>query len=173
MSAIYARLILLLLIGVASGCATTANSIPLSSMSDDQLLWTYYRTDAKVGYYERESLATQSRPSWGIGGAIAQGMSAGISESNADSYRNKKVEILMELRKRGISQFNESQANKRAANQSDSPNAISRDATTIRSEAKQSYAPIAEKPPITSNYKATRQVEVIEMQEPELVHEIK
>jgi len=149
-------LLLLLIMVLASGCITTVNSPPLSSMSDEELLRTYYQYDAKVGYYERESLATQARPSWGIGGAIASGMSAGISEGNADSYRNKKIEALMELRKRGISQFNESAANKKDVNQASNSNATSRDTIPMRSDQQSNNTPVVQNASMTQKAPASQ-----------------
>lgn len=96
-----------LLLCFCQGCASSGeravrDANMLSGMSNEQLLKYYYEMDGKVGYYERESQGIQSRSGGGMGGAAARGISAGIAESDANSYRKKKVAARLELEKRGL-----------------------------------------------------------------------
>jgi hypothetical protein len=90
------------------GCAGTGNDIldqDPTAMTDEALLTYYYQLEEEIAKCERQS----NRPSVGIGTGFGGqgigfgfGISQGIGNCNADELRQRRVDVRLQLQKRGL-----------------------------------------------------------------------
>jgi len=93
---------------MVSGCAGTGTGIldrDFTGMSDEELLKYYYQLEEEIAECERQS----DRASVGIGTGFGRrgigfgfGISRDIADCNADALRERRVDVRLQLKKRGI-----------------------------------------------------------------------
>lgn len=90
-----------------SGCAGTSTALlaeDYKSMNNDNLLRYYYTLNDEIEKQEKQSGPQFGIGIGGFGGSVGggAGVSTGGSGYTADDLRARRIDVLMELKKRGI-----------------------------------------------------------------------
>lgn len=90
------------------GCAGSQANIlerNYKEMSDEELLRYYYELDEEIAKCEQENRGTRVGVGTGVGGphvGVGVGVSRDISRCDSEKLRERRVDVRMELKKRGL-----------------------------------------------------------------------
>lgn len=90
---------------ILSGCATTTMNLLKTNpyqLSDDELLRYYYILDGEIRNLEIQFGGYASQNSYTMGGSMALGAMEGAYQAQLDALRQRKVDVLMELKRRSL-----------------------------------------------------------------------